>query len=338
MADRTTSAAVAAGGLGAVAMAAGAAGLRAALRARRERERKFRLRSEEPPAAGLRRIARGQVDLAADHLTGREGGDSEERVHEARKAFKRLRTTARLARDGLGRDVRRRENRTWRDAGRRLAGPRDAAVKLETLDALTERYSSEVPDGAFAGLRDGLAASHEAARAELEDSPDPEAVLGVLEAGRERVAGWTFAGDPDFLSAGLRRIYRRGRRAYLEARKNPTTERLHEWRKRVKDLWHAAQILRPADPKRLRPLARDAHGLSDLLGDDHDLAVLRAEALRGRREYFVDSAERDALTALIDRRRAELRRAALDLGAKVYARKPRALRGQTPSVGATQGV
>jgi CHAD domain-containing protein len=326
MANRSTSAAVAAGGLGAVATAAGAAGLRAALRARRERERKFRLRDDEVPAAGLRRIAGGQIDLAADHLAGREGADAEVQVHEARKAFKRLRTTARLARDGLGRDVRRRENRTWRDAGRRLAGARDAAVILETLDALTGHYDSEVPDGAFAGLRQDLAASHEAARAELDgETRDREDVLRELEAGRERVQDWTFVGAPDFLSKGLQRIYRRGRRAYRQARTDPTTENLHEWRKRTKDLWHAAQILRPADPKRLRPLARAAHDLSDLLGDDHDLAVLRAEALRGRRTYFVDAAERDSLLTLIDRRRAGLRQAALELGAKVYAPKPRKL-------------
>jgi hypothetical protein len=44
----------------------------------------------------------------------------------------------------------------------------------------------------------------------------------------------------------LRRIYRRGRKAMQHAQADPTNENLHEWRKRVKDLWHAEQILRPA--------------------------------------------------------------------------------------------
>jgi CHAD domain-containing protein len=145
----------------------------------------------------------------------------------------------------------------------------------------------------------------------------------VLRAARGRVAGWTLNGmEGDVLVDGLRRIYRRGRRAYRAARQEPTTEALHEWRKRVKDLWHAAQLLRPAAPKVLRPLGRDAHRLSDALGEDHDLAVLRAEALRRRRECFPDSFELEALTGLIDRRRGELQQRALELGAKVYARKP----------------
>ena len=53
---------------------------------------------------------------------------------------------------------------------------------------------------------------------------------------------------------GLQRIYRRGRLAMRAARKDPSAEHLHEWRKRVKDLWHATEIVGAARPKQLKRL------------------------------------------------------------------------------------
>ena len=47
------------------------------------------------------------------------------------------------------------------------------------------------------------------------------------------------------------------------ARKDPSAEHLHEWRKRVKDLWHVAPSLQPAAPKRMNRLSRRAHTLAD---------------------------------------------------------------------------
>ena len=78
---------------------------------------------------------------------------------------------------------------------------------------------------------------------------------------------------------------------------------MHAWRKRVKDLRYAAEVLdvarargagRARHPKqakggaagsaagRLRTLARRADALGELLGEEHDLAVL-AERSAGRR-------------------------------------------------------
>ena len=84
------------------------------------------------------------------------------------------------------------------------------------------------------------------------------------------------------LIAGLRRTYRDGRSAAKKARKKHDTEALHEWRKRVKDLWHQCQVLTPLWPKRMKAMADAAHDLSDLLGEDHDLAVLAQTAREHR--------------------------------------------------------
>ena len=49
---------------------------------------------------------------------------------------------------------------------------------------------------------------------------------------------------------------------------------MHEWRKRVKDLWYHCLLLQDAWKPVMSALADEAHELSDRLGDDHDLAVL----------------------------------------------------------------
>jgi len=90
----------------------------------------------------------------------------------------------------------------------------------------------------------------------------------------------------------------------------------------VKDLWYAAQIVRPAARKRMKRVARTAHQLSDMIGEEHDLALL-AERAAERRDRFDDDAAADDLAERIERRRAELRSAALELGSCLYRRKPR---------------
>jgi hypothetical protein len=89
---------------------------------------------------------------------------------------------------------------------------------------------------------------------------------------------------------------------------------LHELRKRVKDLWYQLRLIAEADRPLIRSLADHAHDLSDHLGDDHDLALLREEGAR-RRNAFAEAGDQRFLFELIDQRREELQFAAISLGA-----------------------
>jgi CHAD domain-containing protein len=296
---------------GAVAAGAAATAAGKVRSARRKRARQFRLAKGEDTGDGIRRIAAGQLDNVADDLDVSD----ERSVHDARKSFKRLRAVLRLSRDQLGDETRRRENEVFRDAGRELSGARDARVLVETLDKL---------DGeAFGGLRAALVADHERAT-NAADRPDEAAVRTAVDGARGRVETWPLNGDgTGALASGLARIQKRGRRAYKAAEKDPSTEHLHDLRKRTKDLWHAAQILRPAAPKRMKQLSNDAHDLSDLLGDDHDLATLSEAADRHSATLTPD--ERAQLDAVIADHRAQLQKKALRSARKLYATKPRKL-------------
>jgi len=288
-------------------------------------ERRYRLRAGETVPGGVRRAARGQLADSSDALAGASGrGELSEAVHSTRKAIKRVRTLLRLSRDAIGQDAYGRENTHMRMIAGRLSGARDAYVLVQTLASLEARYEDELVPSVTAGLRARLQDDHQRAMAGLADDGEIAVTTrDALEEARARTAQWTYARD-DFgaVKPGLRRVYGRGRKLMRAARDEPDAEHLHEARKRVKDLWHATELLRPAHPKRMKRLARDAHGLADLLGDHHDLSVLR-DYIEANPQLFSDMAARESLLAVIDRRSDTLQRRALKLGRKVYKRSPK---------------
>lgn len=289
-------------------------------RAHRRKQRRFRLDPDETAAQGIKRVVAGQLDNTLALLKG-EGAESPGKaVHDARKALKRSRAALRLGRDVVGRERYRQENSALRDAGRDLSDQRDSQVLLQTLESLG-------PPEAFAGFHDALSRSAAGTQHHGEDGEHgTRAAIRELEQARSRLEAWSGAGTggPEQLSQAFERIYRRGRRALRAATREPSVENLHELRKRSKDLWHAAQLLQTSCPGRSRALARRAHALSDLLGDEHDLAILHE---RSRTDpALLEPAERKLLASLIKRRRKRLRRQALSCAARLYRRKPRKLR------------
>ena len=286
-------------------------------------DRVFALHSGESLGPGMRRIALGQLDDAIELVGGGDDGHREDAVHEARKALKRLRALARLLRDELGEERYRLENATLRDVARELAGARDAEVLVETLEGLIERHPSATPADGFAALRAELVVErHLASQRLVGDASVTDQVAGELRAVRDRVGDWV-GSDAGFdaVAPGLRRIYRQGGERYRQARRDPSAERLHEWRKRVKDLRHAGEVLAPAGRDRMSWVAKTADRLGETLGEDHDLAVLD-DLVRDRRELFRSKRDRRALRGLIARRRAKLQRRAMRLGRELYRDGP----------------
>jgi CHAD domain-containing protein len=284
--------------------------------------RKYRLKRKETPAQGLRRIAQGRANHALHQLRQESDDDTAAAVHEARKDLKKLRSVLRLVRDELGDDVYRRENVRFRDAGRQLAGARDAEVKLETLQSLTARFDGRLGDDGLAPFATALEEDRQR-ESQLDDQGVLERAVAEIEAGEAAVEDWPLQDDDwSLIAPGLERAYRRGRNRFADVREEASDEAVHEWRKRVKDLWYQLRIVRNAWPEVLGETGDQAHALSDVLGDHHDLAVLRDDALE-RRELLADG-ELEHLLAAISERQDDLAGEAIALGQRIYAEKPKA--------------
>jgi CHAD domain-containing protein len=284
----------------------------------------YRLERDEQIEAGLRRCAREQLDAAIEELTAGVEIDPVSAVHDAREALKKQRSLLRLGRGAIDPAERRRENASLRGAARRLGGARDADVMIAALDDLAQRYAGQTPTAAFAPIRQQLRERQEEMRRGLLESGSPRTVAADLGSARARIDDWQLAGDGhgwSAISAGLGLSYRRGRRALCRARMQPTPENMHEWRKRCKDLWYHLRLLRPISPDTMRGHAQDAHRLSDLLGDLHDLSVLRDSLVATAGEVPADT---DAVLGLTEHRSEQLHAEALLLGDRIYAERPKA--------------
>jgi hypothetical protein len=226
-------------------------------------------------------------------------------------------------------------NVALRDAGRALAGRRDARVLVETLDRLVERealapaplvsFAAELRTGweAASGARDatatGAALASSAAPARVVAAGPVPTPAARVRAAAQALRGARVRGDWPVLADGLAEVHRRGRRALRRARREPSAECLHEWRKQVKHSWHALELLEPVWPRPMRALAREAHRLADRLGEDHDLAGLRARLAAAA----IDEPARSLALAALDARRRELQQSAFRLGERLYAEPPR---------------
>ncbi|HEX4107876.1 MAG TPA: CHAD domain-containing protein [Solirubrobacteraceae bacterium] len=286
--------------------------------------RAFRLLAGEDLPRGLRRVASTQLAASAERLRAAPPGERVEAVHEARKSLKRERALLRLVRGALDADAFKSEDARMRDIGRALAAARDAEVMLATLQGLLSDQLPDLLDESSPHTRDAvvalLARLHADAAREREalERGNIEEVAGLLGQSVARVPDWA-PSERHFkaIAPGLIAVYARGREERRRARRKPDDdERLHDWRKSVKYLRHCAEVLEPLRPGGLGRTAATARRLGDVLGEHHDLAVLRELAAAS------DGEDLAPLLAGIDVRREELAREAFALGAELYARPP----------------
>ena len=289
----------------------------------------YRLSLDDDVASSVRACAREQLAGAAERLE-RAGEDPVTAVHEARKHLKKTRALLRLVRPALGSRAYRRENDALRAAALALSSTRDADVLAQTVPKLAEHATGRLSAGTFEQLTAALQAEAAARRGRAAAAPPLATVVEALRAAELRVEAWPLdEAHWEPVLAGLARAYARGRAAFAVARAEPTVELLHAWRKRAKDLWYHQRLLAPAWPAVLEAQAEEAHALSELLGDDHDLAVLAERlatddgAVPLPLPLAVD-AERGELRALVAHRSEQLRAEATRLGRRVYAEPPKA--------------
>jgi CHAD domain-containing protein len=277
----------------------------------------YRFKINEPVEKGFRRIAREQLDASLGELAGPQVGASS--VHECRKALKRLRALVRLASDAIGNAKAGRRTKALGEIAKLLSARRDQTVMLQTIGKLAD----EVPDAA-----DALAPVNAGLRAH---TGDQSAVLDVDIAARARLlllqetkkfARMQF-GKRGFaaLEGGLEKSYRQARKATKYAYEEPTDENFHNLRKAVQWHWRQMSLVARAWPDEFAVRVSAARELSQLLGDDHDLAMLVGAASTAA-DMSVE--QKEAAVALCQRQQQVLRATAEFRAKRLFAETPQA--------------
>lgn len=282
----------------------------------------YQFQAGESISKGIKRIATEQIDKAIAELNDTNESDIDRAVHQARRRLKETRAVVRLVRDRLGKKVYKRENARFRDIGHGLACLRDSKVKIITLDTLPNHFTNTVEPEAFTNIRRELQDEYRQEYQRIIEQDLVTLVKHQLKDARGAIANWKIgSNDWSAIDESLERVYRRGYKGLDKAISDPTAENLHDWRKRVKYLRYHLCILSPIWTKMMEAWVDRTHELSNYLGDEHDLAVLK-DFILDRSEKF----EREKISAiinLIDRRRAELQSTAIILGKRIYTERPK---------------
>ncbi len=278
---------------------------------------------EEAQATGWHREARGLLLAAfraavedAETAARTASTDQDVAVHEYRKALRRARAIAALARPAIGRDAHDTIRDELRAARREVSAARDHTVAGAALAQLA--LESQEREGA----------NHLILLLQNEE-PSPEEVSARLLEGAERARQQSAAleqalpSDLDVgsLTRGLARTYRQARAARKAAKRS--LRAFHRWRRRTKELDAQLAVLARhagAHTEAIRQAYSDA---SAVLGPIADLIMLRSLADSYHHHHpessFVEL--EDALARLAD----EQVGAARKLARPLFATRPRKL-------------
>ena len=112
-----------------------------------------------------------------------------------------------------------------------------------------------------------------------------QSVNELLIESRSKLQGWEFSRSGwRSLEDGLRESYAIGCKTLATIETSaPRDAGLHKLRKRVKDHWYHMRLLEGLWPTVMDARINEINALTDLLGDGHDLVVVR-QALETRRD------------------------------------------------------
>jgi CHAD domain-containing protein len=284
----------------------------------------YRLKADELVADGVKRVILDEIDKT-EAMLRQEGEARDAGIHDARKSFKKIRAVLRLVRPDLG-STYQHENAWFRDSARDLSDLRDAQAVLESFDKLRDAFPDRMNGQGFGEIRSAL--ERRRTRIGHNDGElvrNAERVRENLPDVRRRIAAWDLKHEGfAAIEPGLRQTYGRGRRARVKAYRSSSDEAFHDWRKRVKYHWYHVRLLQDVWAPVMKSYCRSLKDLADMLGDDHDLVVVK-QILADPDLDLDDKAALGACAGLIEGRQGQLRATARRLGDRIYAEKPKCI-------------
>ncbi|HSY19895.1 MAG TPA: CHAD domain-containing protein [Candidatus Acidoferrales bacterium] len=267
----------------------------------------FYFKKAEKPGRAMRRVCQEHIRLALFRLRKSRHPAA---IHAVRKEIKKLRAILHLMHGQADASTRLKLEKSLRRAARQLAASRDARVIFKAFENLAGRRAKKE----YPRLHKLLEKNCHAEGRRFRGDDSAELAKRILQKAGRRIAhikpdqsGWAA------INPGLLESYRQGARAADLAARQPLPDHYHEWRKHVKTLWYQLRCLCPEWPAAGRAIIGKLDRLGILLGDDHDLALLRDFATA-----HPHPGETSKLNRLIVARQKKLRAAARKLGSQLY--------------------
>ncbi|MDN3671059.1 CHAD domain-containing protein [Echinicola jeungdonensis] len=270
----------------------------------------------EPFEQGWKRIILEQVDYAIKQL--KENEDRHDAIHEVRKVFKKVRAALRLVRSDI--KYYKKENVFFRDQGRLISKIRDYSSIQEALAKLEESNTQIKHQPTFNSLLMGIVERREALEEEvLKKDHTLDRLRESLEKKQKEINSWPVKIKGfKTIGKGIKKVYKRGMKASNKARSSRRSTDFHEWRKRAKYLQYQLLMLKPLWPDFMDAWSNEIHDLTDLLGLDHDLALLEW-FIKEDEMVFPSKAEEEWFYNQLHQAQKEIRVKAILQGKRCYS-------------------
>ena len=280
----------------------------------------FRLKPGPAISNEVRRIVLKQLDLATSELTSIGDPESDQAIHDARRRIKKIRAIIRLVRPVLDKEYRTGVDPSLRRISRMLAPVADGQGVIDTLNVLARRYRRSLPRKAVAALRADLVERERRIDADADAHHVLQKATRVLRAQRHRIKEWKLSKEGfRAIAPGLKESVRRSRHAMTVAWAHPTPRHFHSWRRYVKDHWFHVRLLEAHCGNHLIPIQRRLEALDGLLGEYHNLVLLREVLLD---DSALAPLDRTNCLRVVARYQRALREQAQVLGVRTYSEKP----------------
>lgn len=217
------------------------------------------------PAESLRKVLGELADHIAKNIE-KIPNDPADSIHDIRVSTKKIRSLLRLAKGALSK----KDRRGIADILRRL---KDAFSGSRDEEVMRQRLSQILP------AKKAAAAARKIGLPPAENIPPANtSPLAADAAGLSRcLAALDFKKlTPGRLAKNVTACYRRARKELRKCEESATDEEMHEWRKRVKDVYYHACALGGASG--MKEFSDSLDGLAESLGEYHDLALLGGRA------------------------------------------------------------
>jgi CHAD domain-containing protein len=215
----------------------------------------------------------------ASYFCTAENISSNQKVHELRRGFKRLRALLRFFKE-IPESPANQLNKEIRNFGKLLAPLREAAVNLDLFDKEIST-NNHLPEKKIKNARELLVQKNKSL-----------VERGFLENNLHNTIRTFFDGFENILTTNnselplknhmfneVSQSYLKSINIYRQLPANPHPEEWHELRKKLKRLWYQLDFIKFLHPRYFKLKTDQLNKITDQLGDDHDMHVFAEDLL-----------------------------------------------------------
>jgi len=243
----------------------------------------YRLDICAPLGGQIQAVGDYQLAIASKALAGGTG-DPHEAIRQARKRLKKVRGLYVLIRSGVP-DFHAAEYGRLRRLAQQLGDVRDASALVDACDRLVDENDDPAARRTLIAIRDRL--EERCARIAREDDglyARIEETLGGCESAQSALHGLALRHSTKkqekIIRRGVLRVYTKLCKRYALAQETGAVEDFHALRKWMKYHWMHLRLLRDVWPGEMAIRAEKAKAVANVLGLDHDAALLGEMAIR----------------------------------------------------------